>query len=282
MDLRAAVCDATKQLKAAEVHDAQRDASLLIASVLKTEPHIVHLQPEREISDAELQNFNKLVARRTRREPMSHILGHREFWSLDFLVSPDVLDPRPDSETLIEAALKAVKEGLNVTSILDLGTGSGCLLLTLLSEIEGAVGLGVDISDAALNVAKKNSIRLGLKEATSFRQNSWCDGITDNFDLVVSNPPYIPAKDINDLQPEVRDFEPRLALDGGGDGLDCYRRILSTIDTVLRPGGLLLFELGVGQASTVAELMQEVGLSGITRYCDLAGIERVIGAYKLK
>ncbi|MAL78429.1 MAG: protein-(glutamine-N5) methyltransferase, release factor-specific [Sneathiella sp.] len=276
--LAAVVASASRRLAEADIENARRDAMLLMAHLLESDIGIVYREGERELSVNQQAAYEAMIRRRAAREPISHITGHREFWSLDFLVSADVLDPRADSETLIEAALEHVKNGYAPHLILDLGTGSGCLLLALLHELPEATGVGVDVSEAALLLAQKNAVRLGLAERARFIKSSWGEKVTESFDLVISNPPYIPASHIATLQPEVREYDPRLALVGGDDGLDCYRAILADIGRLLRPDGLLLFEVGAGQAPEVGRLMGQSGLCNVRFYRDLAGIERCIAA----
>ncbi|MEH6528058.1 MAG: peptide chain release factor N(5)-glutamine methyltransferase [Sneathiella sp.] len=277
--LQKAVSEAALILSEAGIDGARRDASLLLANILDADTSIFHLEPERVLNDTHHVMFQLAIERRASREPISHILGHREFWSLNFLVGPQVLDPRPDSETLIETALSAQKSGQEITSILDLGTGSGCLLLSLLSEVETARGLGVDQSLAAIEIAEQNAKRLSLDDRATFLQGNWCDSIEDKFDLVISNPPYIPIDDIESLQPEVKNFEPLAALVGGADGLDCYREIISRVKPIMKPNGMIIFEVGAGQAQEVSELLEKADFSVISCHKDLASIERCISAY---
>jgi release factor glutamine methyltransferase len=223
------------------------------------------------------------VARRVRREPMAYILGEREFWGLSFKVSPAVLVPRPDSETVIEAALALLPDRRWAWRILDLGVGSGCLLLTLLREYEAAHGVGLELSGDALAIAQANAEALGVScraelRPGDWRQPDWQDGLGGPFDLVVSNPPYIPAGELSGLMPEVAQFEPGLALDGGCDGLDAYRAIVAAGPRLVAPGGYLLVELGQGQAPEIAELFRSAGFKVEGPWKDLAGIDRVLGA----
>jgi release factor glutamine methyltransferase len=216
-----------------------------------------------------------VVARRARREPVSRIVGRREFWSLDFMLSPATLDPRPDSECLIEAALAAAPEDA-ATLVLDLGTGSGCLLLAFLSERKRATGLGVDLSADAVATARENAARLGLAERARFAVGDWGAGVTGGFDLILCNPPYIPAGDIEGLAPEVAHHDPRLALAGGEDGLEAYRELAPELARLLRPRGRAVLEVGHGQADAVGRLMAAAGLSTHARRADLGGIERCL------
>jgi release factor glutamine methyltransferase len=276
--LRSLVRNAGEIIKQAEVGNAKRDAALLLAYVLGEDVSYLYREPDRILSDDDCKKFQNLVSRRAAREPLSHLTGHREFWSLDFLVNADVLDPRPDSETLIEAVLSSQKQGFSPLRVLDLGTGSGCLLLTILSEMPSATGIGIDCSEAALAIAQKNACRFDLETRAEFRVGSWDINLEEQFDLVISNPPYIPTGDIRELEPEVRDFEPRLALDGGADGLDCYRDILANIRNILRPEGQLVLEVGIDQAADVGKMMEDAGFSTPEFYRDIAAIERCVMA----
>jgi release factor glutamine methyltransferase len=203
---------------------------------------------------------------------VAQILGRRAFWGRDFAVSAAVLDPRPETETLIARAL----EGPAPASLLDLGTGSGILLVTLLAEWPDAHGLGTDIDGAALAVASENAARHGVAGRAAFREADWTVGLEERFDLVVSNPPYIPAADVEGLSPEVRDWEPRHALTAGPTGLEAYGRIAAGLAAVLAPGGRALFEVGVGQGAAVAALLREAGFGAMAVHADLDGRDRVV------
>ena len=205
---------------------------------------------------------------------MAQILGEREFWGRAFRVTPDVLDPRPETETLVEAALGGPPAG----RLLDLGTGSGCLLVTLLAEWPEATGVGVDVSPAALAVARENAERHGVEERATFHRGDWCAGLEGRFDLIVSNPPYIADDELAQLAPEVREHEPRLALAGGPDGLDAYRRLAPELPRLLSPGGRVLLEVGAGQAAAVVTILDEAGLAVGGIRCDLGGHGRVVEA----
>ena len=217
--------------------------------------------------------YAALLARRAAREPLALITGHQEFWSLSFEVSPDTLIPRPDSETLIEAALAARPGRGAVGSILDLGTGTGCLLLAALTEYPTARGVGVDLSPAAAALARCNAASLGLSGRAAVLCAHWDDALCARFDLVLSNPPYVPGAAIAGLMPEVALHEPRRALDGGPDGLDAYRFLLRRLPALLRPGGVAVLELGAGQAASVSALADGWA---VTLRRDLAGTERAM------
>ena len=222
-----------------------------------------------------------LTARRVQREPMAYILGEREFWGLTFKVTPDVLVPRPDTETVIEAALALLPDRTRAWRVLDLGVGSGCLLLTLLKEFLNATGTGLDASGEAIAIARVNAEALGVASRVhliegDWRASGWIAGLDAPFDLVVSNPPYIEAGAIDRLMPEVARYEPRLALDGGADGLAAYRIIASAGPKLVTPNGFLLVEGGSGQAVEIASLFREGGMTPLTPWKDLGGVERVI------
>ncbi len=218
--------------------------------------------------------FRVLVGRRAAREPLAYILGWQEFWSLRFAVSPVTLIPRADSETLIEAAL-AVQPG-GVGRVLDLGTGTGCLLLAALSEFRSAWGVGVDRDPAAAALARRNAAALGLAERCAIVAADWAAPLSGQFDLVLSNPPYIESAAVPGLMPEVSRFEPARALDGGADGLMAYRAIIGALPGLLAPGGVAVLELGLGQGAAVRALAQDAGYRRISARCDLAGIERAL------
>jgi release factor glutamine methyltransferase len=224
-----------------------------------------------------LARLDGFAGRREAGEPVWRILGEREFWGLPFRLSPATLEPRPDSETIVEAALKELA-GRNTEplSLLDLGTGTGCLLIALLSELPNASGLGVDLSEEACRTATGNAALNGLAERASFRQGSWTDGLTGRFDLILSNPPYIPSGEIAGLAVEVREHDPLLALDGGEDGLGPYRIFARTLPPLLAPGGRIVFEIGAGQGPDVVALMQAGGLEFRGSRNDLGGHERAL------
>lgn len=265
---------ATARLSEAEVPDPGRDARRLMAHVLKVPAgRLTLFLPEPVDPELEVV-FLTLVERRAERVPVSHLIGRRAFYGRDFLVTPEVLDPRPETETLIEVALTEP-----FATVLDLGTGSGCILLTLLAEREGAVGVGTDVSAAALNVAFWNRNALSLDGPADLREGSWFEALDpaeDTFDLIVSNPPYIAVNEMPFLSPEVRHYEPRLALTDEGDGLSAYRAILTGMGPYLAPGGRLVVEIGASQGMAVSRLFTEAGLRGVRVIPDLDGRDRVV------
>lgn len=265
----------------AGIEQPEVDARALIGHALHLERTQLISQSYRTLEAREVAAISGLAARRLKREPVSRIRGRKEFWSLPLEISADVLDPRPETETVVEAALDFVVRGglrLEKLRILDIGTGSGALLLALLSELPKALGTGTDISAAALEIARANAERNRLAARCTFVVTNIADGVQGPFDLIVSNPPYIAQSEITTLAPEVRDHDPLVALDGGLDGLDVYRAIANEARRLLASGGRLFVELGLGQESAVGALFTKIGLSISTARADLAGIPRSLEA----
>ena len=273
--------EAAVRLKAAGIEAPLREARLLLGHAAALPQSTLIGWPERAVDAESAGRFETLLARRLAHEPVSRILGRREFWSLDFAVTADTLDPRPDTETLVEAVLAQLPDRRAPLRLADFGTGSGCILLALLSELPNAWGIGLDRSESAAGIAKANAAVLGLAQRAAFAVGDWGAALTGSVDLVVSNPPYIPSATIARLDPEVRHYDPHAALDGGADGLDAYRRLLPDAARLLCPGGIAALEIGVGQAAGVVSLCQEVGLQTLAIRADLAGIERVVLARKV-
>jgi len=272
------VLDWTKEFLASRgVENARLEAEWLLCAATGLDRVGLYLNFERPLDDEELAAYRSMVARRGRREPLQHILGTQEFCGLEFEVSPDVLIPRHDTETLVNEALARMPDA---RSILDIGTGSGCIAVVLSTRLHNAAVTAVDLSEAALVVARRNAERNGV--AIEFLHGSLLEPVAGRrFDLIISNPPYIPSCDIETLESEVRDFDPRGALDGGADGLDVYRAVIPDAAAFLNAGGWLLLEVGTGQAADVAQMFRAAGSYGepITT-CDGARIERVVGALK--
>ena len=275
-----AFIDAFQRFQAANIDTARLDARLLLGAVLGGGAERVLAESGRDLDDVEFSIFEGFVKRREGCEPISQILGVREFWSLSFKVTSATLTPRPDTETLIEAALKMVAD--DPKRILDLGTGSGCIVLSLLSEWKNSQGLGVDISEAALKVAQHNAKKLGLDDRAEFAIADWREGTWQYglFDVVISNPPYIPEADMQTLAVDVRDYEPKTALVGGIVGLDAYREIIAQLPHMLTVGGLVLFEVGINQADDVEALLLSAGFGGLEQHQDLSKIARVVAAQR--
>ncbi len=268
-----------EMLRQAGIESADADARLLMAHALGIDRAELMANGGRALSAEQAKAIDALAARRLRREPVSRIFGEREFWTLTLIVTPDVLVPRPETETVVEAALDALLTlKLEKLRILDIGTGSGALLLALLRELPNAIGTGTDISSAALEIARANAARNDLGLRCAFIACDIAAGVPGPFDLIVSNPPYVARGEIATLAPEVRDYDPSIALDGGSDGLDGYRAIAAAARRLLAPGGRLVVELGVGQEGTVRALFTNAGLNVGAAHDDLAGIPRALSA----
>jgi release factor glutamine methyltransferase len=265
---------AVAQLAAAGVPDAPQDVAVLLAHVLGCDRAGLALRsPQEALTAAQIVQFDQALAARAARKPVSHITGTRLFWGRSFTVTPDVLDPRPETETLIAAAL-----AVPFASVLDLGTGSGCILTSLLAERPMAQGMGVDLSAAALAIATANQQRLLPDAQVIWAQGSWFEPVQRKFDLIVSNPPYIAADEMDALSPEVRNWEPHMALTPGGDGLDPYRVIAAGAAAHMTAGGWLMMEIGPTQGAAVTAFCAAAGLSRIACLRDLDGRDRVVQA----
>jgi len=265
------------RLAQAGIAEPRREARLLVAAATGLSQAALLADPDRRLDELQSRRLDEFARRRAGREPLSRILGWREFWSLRFALGVDTLDPRPDSETLVEAALEWVGgERARPWQVLDLGTGSGCLLLALLSELPAARGLGIDISPGAVAIAEANARSLGLSASSRFAVGDWAMRHDGTFDIVLCNPPYVAAGDIEGLEPEVRRFDPRLALSGGPDGLDAYRALAVHVPRLLGPGARAFIEIGRGQGEAVTGLFEAAGLCrrGIRK--DLAGTPRCL------
>ena len=271
---------AKARLQAAGVDGPVIDARLLVEAAAGASRTDIIADPHRVLGDDQAAALEGFVVRRERHEPVSHILGRKGFWKIMLRVTADVLTPRPDTETLVELVLRDLPEA-KPFSVLDLGVGSGAILLAILAERPSGRGLGVDVSDEALAVARENAANLGLAGRTALLRGDWTRGLEDaGFDLVVANPPYVRSAEIDRLAPEVRDHEPRLALDGGPDGLDAYRLLAPEILRVLKPGGRFAVEIGFDQSAEVEALFKAAGAQGVTTAKDLANRDRVVAGAK--
>jgi release factor glutamine methyltransferase len=266
---------AADRLAAGGIDTAALDARLLFKAASGLRHEDIVAEPDLAVAPDVVERFSLLVERRSRFEPVSRILGSREFYGRSFWVTPDVLDPRADTETLIDAAL-GVAKGKGSLRILDLGTGSGAIAVTLLAELPGAAAIASDLSAAALRVAKGNAEALGVAGRAGFVQANWFEGIGGSFDLIVSNPPYIRLGDIAGLAPDVREFDPQRALDGGPDGLEAYRRIAGGAASHLAPEGLVVMEIGAGQENAVNDLFKAAGFDRESHHFDLSGQVRCL------
>jgi len=271
-----ALQDAARRLGAAKIESARLDARVLLAQAMNLRPEDVFGREERFVSADAVARFHSMISQRENRVPVSRILGRREFWSLEFELGPDTLDPRPDSETLVDAALQTHPNPEDAFRLLDLGTGTGCLLLAILSERPSATGLGVDAVEGCIEVARRNADRLAFADRAKFQLGDWGVGLEQQFDLIVSNPPYIADHEIAKLEPEVSRHDPRRALTGGTDGLDAYQALATDLPRLLAPGGIAILEIGYNQAGDVTEILRRAGLSVSSIKTDLAGQDRCL------
>lgn len=276
MNLHQLLLSAKIQLREAGIASANLDAELLLAFVLGESREYLLRHYDQLLAVEQQAQFKQLLRRRISREPMAQLLGKREFYGRDFVVTKDTLDPRPDSETLVEALFQHLPNRNVALNILDVGVGTGCLLLTLLSEYQNATGVGTDISEAALAVATQNGEILGVGKRVNWKLQDGAIPLEASFDLIISNPPYIPAGEIAGLEKEVAQYEPKLALDGGADGLDCYRSYAPAVVNMLKPNGLVVFEIGQGQEAEVISIYENAGLKHVKNHSDLAGIVRAL------
>ena len=271
---------ARERLKAAAVDSPAIDARLMLEAAAGATRADILTDPYRELTPAQEAVLDDYLTRRARREPVSRILGRKGFWTIMLGVGPGVLSPRPDTETVVQEALALFAAPQRFT-VLDLGVGSGAILLSILAERPAARGLGVDVSEEALAVARENAANLGLQDRTALLRGDWTAGLGEaSFDLVVANPPYIPSDHIAALDPEVRDHDPRLALDGGADGLDAYRALAPEVLRVLKPGAPFLVEIGHDQSPAVEALFRAAGAQGVRTVKDLALKDRVVAGAK--
>lgn len=273
--LAAALRAAVDNLTAAGIAGAARDARILASEATGLGREEMLRDPNARLPQEAVRRLDALVGRRRRGEPVSRIVGRREFWGLEFMVTPEVLDPRPDSETLVEAVLDRSGALPRAPRILDVGTGSGCLLLALLHELPAATGIGSDVSPTACATAAANAGRLGLAGRAAFVAGNWTEPLAGRFDVVVSNPPYVPSSQISELAPEVRAHDPAVSLDGGPDGLEGFRRLAGSIGRALGPKSLVAIEIGASQLQPVDGIFSGAGLAATGLRRDLSGRPRV-------
>ncbi len=269
--LRSALQRAAAMLGAAGIEGAERDARALLAHVMKMDRALINAHLDDPIEPSQSHGLDQAVAMRVNHRPVSHITGMRAFWNHDFLVNADVLDPRPDTETLVALALEG-----QFDTVLDLGTGSGVLAISLADERPNVRVVASDISERALDVARRNAGRIGVAERIRFVHSDWFDNISGRFDLIVSNPPYIAADEMADLSPDVAKWEPRLALTPEGDGLEAYRRIAARLAGFLNPGGRAMVEIGYRQADSVKTIFTNAGYADISVIRDMNNRDRVV------
>jgi release factor glutamine methyltransferase len=283
--LKSVLQEAVETLSSNHIEQARLEAELLLAHVLEGRKEYLIIHPDQELTDLQEEKFQQLVERRCRKEPLAYIIGHREFWSLKFKVNPKVLIPRPETEGVIERLLNLAGDETSEKAIriLDVGTGSGILAIVSALEFPKSRVTAVDNSGDALEVARGNALRHQVTDRIEFLKmdlmRDWNLPKNDFYDYILSNPPYIPSKELEQLMPDVRDYEPRVALDGGPDGLTCYRCIVTNAFPYLKPGGHLIFEVGDDQAGPVGQSIQaHGGLDEIEIVQDLSGRDRVVSA----
>jgi release factor glutamine methyltransferase len=247
----------SKILKNKKVLTYQLDSEIMLSNLLKKKREQIIINLEKKVSQTTVNNFNKMIIRRSTREPLAYILSSKEFWSKNFFVNKNTLIPRPETELLCDAVIKIIKN--KDSYILDIGTGTGCILLSILSETKKTKGIGIDISKKAIKVAKKNSNSFRLNKRVKFFKKSLDELYNCKFDVVVSNPPYIKTNDIKNLSDDVRKFEPKIALDGGKDGLDVIKKVIYKSETILKKFGLLALEIGYGQYYKVSKILKKQG-----------------------
>ncbi len=266
-----------RTLQENNIVSAKIDALIIICHDLSLSKEQVIFNHDLIVTKGQIDKVQSSISRRIKREPISHIIGKRSFYEYEFLVNKDVLDPRPDSEILIESVLKIFPDKKAKLKILELGVGSGCLVISILKKFSNSTAIGVDIKDKSLGVAKVNANNLKLGDRIKFINSNWFDKVLQrDFDLIISNPPYIKSSQIDNLQEEVRLFEPKVALDGGKEGLDCYEVIAKDVKSFLNKGGYLLLEIGEFQENDVIKIFTNNGLKFINAKKDLSGIIRCL------
>ncbi|MEJ7848468.1 MAG: peptide chain release factor N(5)-glutamine methyltransferase [Pyrinomonadaceae bacterium] len=270
--------EASQILEASDIADPRREASSLLLAAIEKDKTFLFAHPEYELTAAEQKLFRSFVLRRASREPFHYIVGHKEFYGLDFEVTPEVLIPRPETEMLVRQSIKILREIENPI-FCEIGAGSGCISVSILCSIEKASATGLEISEKAIAIANRNSIKHNVSERLTLKQSDIFSALTgEKFDLIVSNPPYVPASDVPELQPEVRDFEPHLALTGGGEGLSIIERIIIEAPRFLKREGFLLIEIGLGQAETVSGLFDMKIWRAVDIVPDFQTIPRMVRA----
>lgn len=274
------VAETAAALSSAGFEEPRRQARRLVASALAISPADLFGEPDRAVDEQQIILLNGMLSRMVENEPLSRIVGRREFWGLEFVLSGATLDPRPESETVVEAVLRRQSQRNAPLRLLDLGTGTGCLLLAVLSEIPAATGFGIDIGEDAIRTAADNAARLGLRERALFLVGDWAAALSGSFDAIIANPPYIASAQLPLLPHAVARYDPWPALDGGADGLASFRAIAADLPRLLAPEGIFVTEVGVGQADEVAKIVKAHGLTADGIEKDLAGIARCVVAHR--
>lgn len=285
-NLGALMAEAVTALSEAGIENARMDARILLARAAGVDSGRISAWPEDVVSADKADTFRDMISRRIGHEPVGRILGERDFWRHTFKLSPETLEPRPDSETLVEWAIDFLEDA-DAPRIVDFGTGTGCLLLSAVGDLPGATGIGLDLSEGAVTCARENARLLELDDQVEFRVSDWDSALdakdrAEGFDLVMSNPPYITADEMTTLSQEVQKFDPRVALTDEGDGLAAYRVLSQVAFDLAKPGGFVIFEIGRGQEKDVGQLLIEAGFVGVEYREDLGGIVRCVAAKKTR
>lgn len=277
MQIIKALTKAREILKKSKIKSFNIDSLILLSKSLNLTKEEIIFNGEKEINQDQLDIFFKLIQRRSKKEPISHIIGKREFFENDFIVNSQVLDPRYDSEILVNKVFDYFPKSINNLQILELGVGSGCLILSILKHYPKAIAIATDIKKEALNIAKLNAKNLNLTNKIQFKESNWFESLEEKkFDLIISNPPYIKSKDINSLEDEVKNYDPISALDGGKDGLECYRLIAKDVDRFLKKSAILILEIGQGQEEDVIKIFDKENIKIIEKAKDLNHIIRCL------
>jgi len=278
MNIAQALDRAAEMLDAAAIQEPRREALSLLELAVRRDRTFIFAHPEHQLTETEQDAFSALLNRRAKREPLQYIRGHQEFYGLDFIVTPDVLIPRPETEILVENAVKDLRSKNNAT-FCEVGIGSGCISVSILHELHNATAIGLDVSEKALEIANKNADKHGVTDRLTLLKSDVFDALPDQrFDMIVSNPPYVPRSDLESLQPEVRDFEPHVALTDGADGLSIIERIVRGTPRFLHPGGSLLMEIGFAQVVSVKHLFDRQIWQHLEFIDDLQSIPRIVYA----
>jgi len=265
----------SKNFSISGIDTAELDARLILKEILSFDDKELIIKENYNIPEGIIREIFAIEKRRLKGEPISKIFKKRDFYKSKFIISNDVLDPRPETELIVEIANKYIKKN-DVKNILDLGTGSGCILLSVLKENKMINGLGIDLSKEAINIAQKNSKKLQVEKQSNFLISNWMESINFKFDIVVSNPPYIPSKDIKKLSKDVKKFDPLISLDGGEDGLSCYRLIVKDLKRVITKNAIIIIEIGCNQSKLVEEIFKKNDFKLVKKYNDINGLDRVL------
>ena len=265
----------SKNFSISGIDTAELDARLILKEILSFDDKELIIRENYNIPEGIIREIFAIEKRRLKGEPISKIFKKRDFYKSKFIISNDVLDPRPETELIVEIANKYIKKN-DVKNILDLGTGSGCILLSVLKENKMINGLGIDLSKEAINIAQKNSKKLQVEKQSNFLISNWMESINFKFDIVVSNPPYIPSKDIKKLSKDVKKFDPLISLDGGEDGLSCYRLIVKDLKRVITKNAIIIIEIGCNQSKLVEEIFKKNDFKLVKKYNDINGLDRVL------